>query len=179
MYCPTSLHDNHSKHLSLAVLQQRWQSVYEQTHQRRLNYKISFTGGEVTANKQFLPLVDWLRTNYNTNIDQILLTTNGSASFQYYKKIFRFVDNISFSLHSEHVDEQEFFDKIIRLHQQLESNQHLHVNIMDEFWNQDQIGKYVKLLTSCGISHSVNAINYAAQTRSYPIMKGKQNLGIH
>jgi hypothetical protein len=160
-------------------LQQRWQSIYEKTHQRKLKYKISFTGGEVTANKQFLPLVHWLRAEYTSHIDAILFTTNGSASFQYYKKIFDWVDNISFSLHSEHVNEQQFFQKIIKLHQQLELGKHLHVNIMNEFWNQDQIKKYVKLLDDHAISHSVNTIDYSVQTRSYPIMKGKLNLGIH
>jgi len=179
MYCPTSLHDNYSENSPLAVLQQRWQSIYEKTHRRKLKYKISFTGGEVTANKQFLPLVEWLRTQYSTHIDQILLTTNGSASFQYYKKIFECVNNISFSLHSEHVNEQLFFNKIIKLHQQLESGKHLHVNIMNEFWNQSQIEKYITLLNKHAISHSINAIDYSVQTRSYPIMKGKLNLGIN
>lgn len=179
MYCPTSLHDSYSKNSPLAVLQQRWQSIHEKTHQRELKYKISFTGGEVTANKQFLPLVEWLRTHYNNCIDQILLTTNGSASFQYYEKIFACVDNVSFSLHSEHVNEQLFFNKIIKLHQQLEPGKHLHVNIMNEFWNQGQIEKYVTLLSNHAISYSINAIDYSAQTRSYPIMKGKLNLGIN
>jgi len=179
MYCPTSLHDSYSKNSPLAVLQQRWQSIHEKTHQRELKYKISFTGGKVTANKQFLPLVEWLRTHYNNCIDQILLTTNGSASFQYYEKIFACVDNVSFSLHSEHVNEQLFFNKIIKLHQQLTPGKHLHVNIMNEFWNQVQIEKYVKLLSNHAISHSINSINYSIQTRSYPIMKGKLNLGIN
>jgi hypothetical protein len=77
------------------------------------------------------------------------------------------------------VNEQQFFQKIIKLHQQLELGKHLHVNIMNEFWNQDQIKKYVKLLDDHAISHSVNTIDYSVQTRSYPIMKGKLNLGIH
>jgi hypothetical protein len=45
-----------------------------------LQYKIAFTGGEVTANKDFLPFLEWLRDNYNKYLSQLLITTNGSAT---------------------------------------------------------------------------------------------------
>ena len=179
MYCPTSLHDNYSKHASLDLLKQRWQSIFSKTARRNLLYKISFTGGEVTVNKSFLPLLRWMRKNYQDNIAKILVTSNGSASLNYYTKLYELIDNLSLSFHSEHADEQKFFDLAIKLYQNLLPGKHLHVNIMDELWNQDRIKLYQKILDQYDISNAVNNIDYSMQTRSIPIMKGKINLGIH
>ena len=52
----------------------------------------------------------------------------------------------------------------------------LHVNIMDEYWNQDRIESYKTWLSDRNISYSVNAINYKQQTRSHVLDQGKQNL---
>ena len=179
MYCPTSLHDNYSKHVSLDLLKQRWQSIFSKTAHKNLPYKISFTGGEVTVNKSFLPLLRWMRENYQDNIAKILVTSNGSASLNYYTKLYTLIDNLSLSFHSEHADEQKFFDLAIELHQNLLPGKHLHVNIMDESWNQDRIKLYQKILDQHSISNVVNNIDYSMQTRSIPIIKGKFNLEIH
>ena len=178
MYCPTMLHDNHSTHPSLDLLKKRWLSIYEKTYQQNLLYKLSFTGGEVSANKSSLPLFEWLTENYGHCIDKILVTTNGSASLAYYKKMFKIVNNMSFSLHSEHVHETKFFDTVISLKKTLPGDRHLHVSIMDEFWNQARIPEYVKILQTHGISCQVNKIDYSKQTRTIPIMKGKLDLEI-
>lgn len=179
MYCPTSLHDNHSKHVSLNLLQQRWQSIFDKTSHKDMLYKISFTGGEVTVNKNFLPLLQWMRKNYQKNIARILLTSNGSASLNYYTKLYALIDNLSLSFHSEYADEQKFFNLAIKLHQNLPPGKHLHINIMNEIWNQHRIVEYQKILDNHGISNIVNSINYSKQTRSFPIMKGKSNLEIY
>lgn len=178
MYCPSSLHDDHSKHVSLEVLKQRWQSIVDKTSNKNLPYKISFTGGEVTINKSFLPLLQWMRDSYQTQISKILVTSNGSASTRYYTEMFALIDNLSLSFHSEHADEKKFFNTVLALHQNLPDTKHLHVNIMDEHWNQDRIPMYQKFLTEHGISNAVNKIDYSVQTRSVPIMKGKTNFGI-
>lgn len=178
MYCPPQFHNNNDPHASLTELQRRWLSILQKTSGRNLKYKISFTGGEVTANKNFLPLIQWMRNNYADRIYQILLTTNGSASKSYYAKLLNSVDNISFSFHSEHADEQKFFSMVIDLAGNLPENKHIHVNIMNEFWNQDRIKKYVDLLNLHGVPNQVNEVNYALQTRPVPILKGKLNLDI-
>ena len=92
-----------------------WRNIYEQASTRGLEFKLSFTGGEVTANKNFLPLIQWMRENYN-DIKHIAVTTNGSASERYYLRLADKVESISFSTHSEHMDEQEFFNKSLTLH---------------------------------------------------------------
>lgn len=175
MYCPTEFHNDTSTMLTLEQFQQRWSSVYERTQHKNLNYKISFTGGEATINKNFKPFLQWLRQNYGSRIFQIILSSNGSASTKYYQELYQLVDNISFSFHSEHADEQKFFSMIQELKNTISPSRFVHVNIMDEFWNQERIGKYTQFLNKNKISYSVSQINYAPQTRTFPILKGQQN----
>ena len=176
MYCPAAWHNNTSPHHSLETLKQTWVSVLSKTN--RSAYKISFTGGEPTSSKSFLPFLKWLRTEYTNIKFKILLTTNGSAPYKYYQKLYNYVDNISFSTHSEHIDECKFFDKIIQLHKTIDKTKHLHVNIMNETWNQSRILEYQKILQQHGISNIINEIDYTLQTRSVPVFKGKLNLDI-
>jgi molybdenum cofactor biosynthesis enzyme MoaA len=176
MYCPTHLHDDTSPHADLEKLQTAWQEFYSKTQHIDLPYKISFTGGEVTANKSFLPFVQYLRAG-DFNIGQLLVCTNGSASVAYYKRLASMLDSISFSTHSEFFDEAEFFDKVRTIDKIMtRPEKSVHVNIMDESWNQDRIEIYKNWLTTNNISHSVNAINYSQQTRSYPLKQGTLNL---
>lgn len=178
MYCSPRWHDNTSKHKDLDTLKRNWIEIFQRTHQQNLKYKISFTGGEVTGNKHFLPFVKWLRTEYGAHLSQLLLTTNGSATLKYYTKLFEVIDNISFSTHSEHMNEQAFFDTVIALKNTISKDKFIHVNVMNEFWNQDRIAYYQKLLDDNHINYYLNQLNYSFQTRTIPIMKGKLNLAI-
>jgi MoaA/NifB/PqqE/SkfB family radical SAM enzyme len=178
MYCPSELHDSVSTPHDLETMQMTWRNIYEQAHTRQLGFKISFTGGEVTANKNFLPLIQWMRESYPT-IKHVAVTTNGSASRNYYLKLADNVESISFSTHSEHMDEQEFFNKSLALHQaMIRPQKSFHVNIMDEHWNQHRIPMYKKWLSDHDISHSINMINLDKKIRDYPILKGRYNLAV-
>ena len=178
MYCPTTLHDSTSSYKSITELKRMWYSIIDQTKNKNLKYKISFTGGEVTGNRNFIPFLQWLRDNYTEQIDKILLTTNGSATYKYYKNLLELVDNISFSMHSEHIDEQKFINTVVNLHSSMPSNKHIHVNIMDEWWNKIRIEAYCAVFSQHQISHNINQIDYSVQTRTHPILKGKLNLAI-
>lgn len=175
MYCPPELHDMTSAHPDLDRLKTAWHSLYNKTRHLNLPYKLSFTGGEVTANKQFLPLIEYIKTNYN--IGQIVITTNGSASLNYYTRLARLVDAISFSTHSEFFNEQEFFDKVNAINKiMIRPEKSVHVNIMDEYWNQDRAKMYAAWLDTHGVSYSINSLHYDKQTRNTPTMKGVYNL---
>lgn len=178
MYCPTELHDSTSRPHDLETMQQVWQNIYNKTQHKNLPYKISFTGGEVTANKNFLPLIQWLKNTY-PDVEMILLTTNGSASQQYYKKLASLVTSISFSTHSEYMDEEKFFDTVLAIDRiMVRPTKSVHVNIMNEHWNQDRIKLYQQWLDKHNISYSINQIDYAPATRTYILDKGKKNLAI-
>lgn len=176
MYCPTIWHDSTSQHPDLANLKQVWDNFYEKTRAQQQPYKVSFTGGEVTANRSFLPLVEYIR-NSNFNIGQMLVTTNGSASEKYYTKLANLVDAISFSTHSEFFNEQEFFNKVEKINTiMVRPQKSVHVNIMDEQWNRHRVSTYQAWLNQRGISHSVNTVDYAIQIRSTPVQQGVANL---
>jgi MoaA/NifB/PqqE/SkfB family radical SAM enzyme len=178
MYCPRELHDDVSTPHDLETMQMTWRNIYQQASTRGLEFKISFTGGEVTANKNFLPLIQWLRNDYK-DIKHIAVTTNGSASENYYLKLADKVESISFSTHSEYMDEQEFFNKSLALDKvMVRPQKSFHVNIMDEHWNQDRIPMYKKWLSDHDISYSINAINLDKKIRDYPILKGTYNLAV-
>lgn len=176
MYCPDYLHDKTSIPHTLATLQQTWISIWEKTKHHNLNYKISFSGGEVTANKNFLSLLQWLRQNYDC-IEEITMTTNGSAGFNYYKKLSKLVTSISFSTHSEFIDEKKFFQKSLMINSlMIRPEKSFHVNIMDEFWNQDRIKLYADFCKEHAISFSINEIDYSYKTRNEVMFKGIYNI---
>lgn len=177
MYCPSELHSGSTQY-TFDQMQKYWLDIFDKTKSKNLKYKLSFTGGEVTINKDFVPFLKWLRSNYGEYIHMILVTSNGSASISYYKKLYEVVDNVSFSFHSEHADEREFYEKMIELKQRIDSEKFIHVNIMNEHWIKERIPLYVKVLTDNNISHNVNEINYSIGTRTIPILKGKLNLEI-
>lgn len=177
-YCDSAWHDTTSALHSLEKLQQAWIEIFTKTKHINLPYKIAFTGGEVTINKNFLPFVSWLRENYSSSIFQLLTTTNGSASYDYYMRMFKHINNITFSIHSEHINEKVFFDTIIRLKQNLASDRFLQVAVMNEPWNYSRIQYYCKLLDQHQISYNVNQIDFTHQTRDTPIFRGELNLAI-
>lgn len=172
MYCDNEWHDTTSRPHDLPTMQQAWRNIYEQGRTRGLPFKISFTGGEPTANKNLLPMIQWLRQNYS-DIEWIGVTTNGSASLNYYKKLTKVVESITFSTHSEFMHESKFFEKVLTIDRMLvRPRKSLHVSIMNEFWNQERIKMYVEWLTENNISHSVDEINYSHRIREVPVNKG-------
>lgn len=176
MYCPADWHDDSSDHPDLVTLQQVWDNFYAKTSSQQQPYKISFTGGEVTANRNFIPLIKYIRKG-NFNIKQVVVTTNGSASKKYYAQLVQWVDAISFSTHSEFFNEQDFFSKVEHINGLMpRPSKSLHVNIMDEPWNKNRISLYQDWCQQRNISYSVNAINFSRQIRTEPVHKGVENL---
>lgn len=175
MYCPAELHDKTSDHHDLQTLQRTWHQIIQHTQHLGLPYKISFTGGEVTTNRDFLPLIEWIKTQpYHT---QFFLTTNGSASVNYYRRLATAVNGISMSTHSEFMDEKKFFCTAREINEiMIRPEKSLHVNIMDEHWNQDRIPLYKKFCEDHAISFSLNTVNYGNQIRNHVLNQGKANL---
>ena len=157
-YCPPELHDDTSAHPDLDRLKQVWSSFYHKTKHMGLPYKITFTGGEVTANRSFLPLIEFLR-NSDVDLGQILVTTNGSASTDYYLRLAQLVDAISFSVHSEFWNEDKFFETVLAVNQVMaRPEKSCHVNLMDEPWNRINFDKYTQIFQQHQVSHSINVI---------------------
>jgi len=173
MYCPAEYHNDTDPSHSLETLQKAWISLYEQSHSLGLKYKIAFTGGEPTINKDLIPFLQWLRDEYGDRMLQIIVASNGSANYKYYRRLYEVVDSVSFSTHSEHIDEKKFFDTIIKLKQTLHPSKFIHVNIMDEYWNKENTQRWEKILLDHDVSYSTNTIHYEAGHRDKIIFKNK------
>lgn len=168
MYCPDIYHNTTDKDLTLEELQTTWQMIVYKTRHSDLKYKLTFTGGEVSVNKNFLPFLKWLDNNFRDQISECGFTTNGSASKKYYLEAIRIsiVSFISFSTHSEFFNEQKFFNTVIEVNKASNNlNKSIHVNIMDEFWNKEKSKIYCDFLTQKGINNSINVIYYSHKIR--------------
>ena len=176
MYCSEEWHDTTSTPHDLETLKTAWTNIYNKSKHLNLKYKISFTGGEVTANKSFLPFLKWLRDNFDC-IGQILVTSNGSASLNYYLKLCKNIECLSLSTHSEYMDEKEFFTKCKELNKTMRRPiKSFHVNIMNEYWNENRIIKYKEFLNKNKITYSINEIDYSLKIRNFTVNKGVINI---
>lgn len=176
MYCPRELHDDYSKPHSLEKLKTAWKNIYNASKHHSLKYRIDFTGGEPTANKSFLPFLKWLKQEHGDDIT-IMVTSNGSASLDYYVRLSKFINGLGLSFHSEFANEKEFFEKSVKLHHSLAKlKKYFSVLIMDEYWNKERIEKYISFLTEHKIYYSLSPITYGYGVRDNPIMFGVQNI---
>lgn len=179
MYCPAKWHDNYSTMKTLDQLQNTWLKVFAKSSKLNLPYKIYFSGGEVTINKNFKPFIAWLRKNYKNRLYGVGVTSNGSASDKYYLSLFKQLDWLSFSTHTEHMNMYKFFDTAKKLSDfARKENKSFHVNIMNEYWAEDKIKEFKENCTKNQINYSINEINYNHKTRDYPIFKNKQSTNV-
>jgi MoaA/NifB/PqqE/SkfB family radical SAM enzyme len=177
-YCSPELHSPDGKLYSLEELQQFWIDIYAKTQHLGLKYKICFSGGEATIQKNFLPFLEWLKREYTDNIAKLVLTSNGTASADYYLRALNLIDNLSISVHSEYINEQKFFDKLIDIRRSLPDGKFLHVNVMNEPWNTERIAYYEQVLKDNDIYYSVNTVLYRPDVKLIPIFKGNLNFDI-
>lgn len=176
MYCPPIRHNNNGTMLSFEELKTYWLKIFNKTQHLNKKYKLQFTGGEVTINKNFLPFLKYLHDNFGDKISHLGLTTNGSASTNYYLKILNYVDSITFSTHTEHMDIEKFFNtaKVCSdLVKNTTPKKTFHVNIMEETWASDQIKDFVQRCKDNQINYSMSPIVWDYKTRDYPIFKIK------
>lgn len=177
-YCPPEFHSDNGKIYSLEELKGYWIDIVNKTHQFGLKYKISFTGGEPTIQKSFLPFLEWLRANYADQIGLLILSSNGSASVNYYLRTFKVIDNLSISLHSEFINEELYFQKIVSIKKALPEGKFFHVNLMDEPWNRQRIPYYEQILKDHNIYYTVNVVNNYGDKPFIPIANGNLNFDL-
>jgi len=158
-YCPPRLHNKVSKHADLATLILRWEDIVTKTTHRNKRYKISFTGGEVSLNPNFLPFLEWLKKEHSDSIASIGFTTNGSASKRFYNKAIQHADWISFSSHFEFANPDKLWNNILNTHMTaVRLKRSVYVNIMAE--NRTEADMLQALCQAHRIPHGVNEINW-------------------
>lgn len=74
-YCPSTVHDNFSQHLTFKNFKKGFDSIYSQIKLPRV--KITFTGGEPTINPYYKEIVSYCRSKENVTVHT---NTNGTAN---------------------------------------------------------------------------------------------------
>jgi MoaA/NifB/PqqE/SkfB family radical SAM enzyme len=161
-YCPPRWHNKTSDHQTLDQLKARWIYILEKTLHLSKKYKLSFSGGEVTINKDFLPFLRWLNENYRDRIANMGFTTNGSATVLYYKQAIELVDYISFSSHFDQMNTKKFNKNILATHiEAVKKRKNIFVNIMQE--NIPEVDDLVAECEKHRIPYMVNEINWGLE----------------
>lgn len=124
-YCVEYLHDYTSPHVPLENMIKLVDLIYEKEGS---NVLWSLTGGEPTIHPKFLDLCSYIK---NKGSRYISVTTNGTRTLDYHKKLFEKVDGITQSFHFEFMEHRidEYIDKFIKLEEYRNYlNQNLKIN---------------------------------------------------
>lgn len=158
-YCPPKWNDKTSPHKTLDEFKAIWLDILAKSQYKNKPYKLSFTGGEVTLNKNFKPFTIWLQDNYKDRIENIGITTNGSATLKYYLELIEYVDFISFSSHFDWANKDKFYKNITETHKKATLlNKNIYVNIMNEDNNQKDVNELFEYCKENKIPAGINAI---------------------
>jgi MoaA/NifB/PqqE/SkfB family radical SAM enzyme len=161
-YCPPLWHDKTSTHNSFDDLCRAWSRVIELTRNfDNIKYSLSFLGGELTINKDFLPFIQWLHKNYSGRISDSGMITNGTATQDYYAEIVKYFTWITFSTHSEFMNEAKFFENVLAaFNAGKKETCSVSVNIMDEPWHKLHTKRYKEFCDTHGIHNYLHAVDY-------------------
>lgn len=126
-YCDEFTHDTKSKHIPFDVAKNTIDKIVKKTVDKRI--KINLTGGEPTVNPDIEKIIDYMWEN---GID-VGITTNGSRTLEFYRKIFPKLSSLIFSYHMEYHRIEIIPENIVdlkRLQETLSKHVHLHVHMM-------------------------------------------------
>lgn len=149
-YCPSYIHDNHSPHTDINVLEKAVDRLCEIDKPLR----ISLTGGEPCVHPDIEDLLDYLKRK---NIFWINVTTNGTRSSRWYLDNEMFWNHIIFSLHFEY-DWKRVLRTINEYYDSTERDFHVHV--MAHHNHMDSVRKVVKEFQEKGIKFVVRRIRW-------------------
>ena len=148
-YCSKDFHDKTSPHRSFGELRGIWTKIRQAMAPRDLVATIEFTGGEATLNPDFLGFVRFLHQKQRPWLRQMGMTSNGSATLEYYEELTNYVDWLTFSTHFEWWDENRFMTTLLDLKRSLTQRGRswvINVNLMYEEWNAPEIQKIKQIL---------------------------------
>lgn len=109
-YCADFIHDNFSEHVPFEKMKMFVDKIVDR-YGTYIHW--SLTGGEPTLNPDFIKLLEYLQDKKF----EISVCTNGSRSKDYLIKLMKLVDNVTFSLHFEHISSKldEYVSKSLYL----------------------------------------------------------------
>jgi MoaA/NifB/PqqE/SkfB family radical SAM enzyme len=149
-YCPSSIHDNHSPHTDINILEATVDKLCEIGKPLR----ISLTGGEPCVHPDIEDLLDYFKRK---DIFWVNLTTNGTRPANWYLQNEMYFNHLVFSLHFEY-DWQRVVRTINEFYDRTQTD--FFVNIMAHHDHMDSVRKVVKEFREKGIRFAVRRIRW-------------------
>lgn len=105
-YCPSTVHDNHSPHLTFEDFKKGFDIIYPQIKLPRV--KVTFTGGEPTINPEYKDIVSYCVSKGNVSVHT---NTNGTANAD---KLLWLTEQggTHISVHQEFTNLNKLYDKL-------------------------------------------------------------------
>lgn len=149
-YCPISVHDNHSPHTDINILEKTVDKLYELDRPLR----ISLTGGEPCVHPDIENLLEYFKRK---NVYWVNITTNGTRGYRWYVDNEMFFNHLVFSLHFE-FDYTRIVDTILKYYDN--TQQDFFVNIMAHHDYIPQVKTVVKKFKELGIKFAIRRIRW-------------------
>lgn len=147
-YCSDALHDMTSPHHSLKYLISVANKIKKNIPDKKI--RIWFTGGEPTANPNFLEFCKYLKENEVTHIG---LNSNGSRNVKYHTELIKYVNKIQLSSHFEFMDIDKFLENLESL-----PKKNVSLNLMAEPEHWDKVKRLVGFCEQRGINYHLKRI---------------------
>lgn len=111
-YCPATVHDNYSPHVTYDDFKKAFDKVLEQIGKQE-NLKLTFTGGEPTINPEYMEIVEYVLSKGG----RVFTNTNGTASVDKLKKLCN-AGGVYISIHTEFYQPEKLANKVSQLAQE-------------------------------------------------------------
>ena len=149
-YCPAIIHDNHSPHTDINILE----STVDKLCELGKPLRISLTGGEPCVHPDIEDLLEYFKRK---DISWVNLTTNGTRGYRWYLDNEIFYNHLVFSLHFEQ-DWTRVFDTILKFYDSTERE--FFVNIMAHHKYMHNVKVVVKKFDEIGIKYAIRRIRW-------------------
>lgn len=150
-YCPDSIHDNHSPHTDINLLEKTVDKLCELGKPLR----ISLTGGEPCVHPDFEDFLEYLKRK---NVFWVNLTTNGTRTARWYLENEMFYNHLVFSLHFDNSNWSKVLQTINQFYDNTERD--FFVNVMAHHDYMDDVRRVVKGFKEKGIKFAVRRIRW-------------------
>lgn len=150
-YCHSNAHDNFSPHVKMVHIINSMNKIIEKFQKNGLN--INITGGEPVVHPEFDKLCEFL---FDKNLN-VSMTTNGSRSAEYYTKIYKAFNHITFSHHFEHTKNEVFLPKMKFINEN-RGKKHMKVQVMYHAQFENEILESIRYYEINNIPYTVRRI---------------------
>lgn len=158
-YCPSTVHDNFSPHLSLERFKIAFDNLYKQIQQPK-KIKFTFTGGEPTINPEYMDMIEYAVMHNNV---KVYTNTNGTASVKKLKRLAE-VGGLYLSVHEEFTVLPKLVKKLEKL-----KGQNVFVKMMMPLHFDREYTNTIEKLRSYGIKVDCEPlVDKANQNKLYP-----------